>query len=124
MSSGKRPDGRLVTAQAALATDPEHYPRCGGGRHSPAPRAWAPMQPMTPAQVECVKMGTTVATNALLERKGEPTAARGHHRGFGDALRIAYQNRPRLFDRRIELPELLYQPRCSRSTNAWAPTAK
>src|SRR5690606_40421469 len=56
--------------------------------------------------VEAVKMGTTVATNALLERKGEPllllvTA------GFGDALRIAYQNRPRLFDRRIVLPEAL-----------------
>jgi 5-oxoprolinase (ATP-hydrolysing) len=53
-------------------------------------------------------MGTTVATNALLERKGEPlvlvvTA------GFGDALRIAYQHRPRLFDRRIVLPEGLYR---------------
>jgi 5-oxoprolinase (ATP-hydrolysing) len=57
--------------------------------------------------VECVKMGTTVATNALLERKGEPTLL-VTTRGFRDALRIAYQNRPRLFDRHIVLPELLY----------------
>jgi hypothetical protein len=66
-----------------------------------------PGQPVTPEQVECVKMGTTVATNALLERKGEPTLL-VTTRGFRDALRIAYQNRPRLFDRRIVLPELLY----------------
>ncbi len=52
-------------------------------------------------------MGTTVATNALLERKGEPTVL-VVTRGFRDALRIAYQNRPRLFDRHIVLPELLY----------------
>jgi 5-oxoprolinase (ATP-hydrolysing) len=57
--------------------------------------------------IEAVKMGTTVATNALLERKGEPTAL-AITRGFRDALRIAYQNRPRLFDRHIVLPELLY----------------
>ena len=53
-------------------------------------------------------MGTTVATNALLERKGEPTVL-AITRGFRDALRIAYQNRPRLFDRHIVLPELLYE---------------
>ena len=53
-------------------------------------------------------MGTTVATNALLERKGEPTLL-VTTRGFRDALRIGYQNRPRLFDRQIVLPELLYQ---------------
>ena len=52
-------------------------------------------------------MGTTVATNALLERKGEPTVL-VITRGFRDALRIAYQNRPRIFDRQIVLPELLY----------------
>jgi 5-oxoprolinase (ATP-hydrolysing) len=52
-------------------------------------------------------MGTTVATNALLERKGERTLL-VTTRGFRDALRIAYQNRPRLFDRHIVLPELLY----------------
>jgi 5-oxoprolinase (ATP-hydrolysing) len=63
--------------------------------------------PITPEVVDCVKMGTTVATNALLERKGEPTLL-VTTRGFRDALRIAYQNRPRLFDRHIVLPELLY----------------
>ena len=52
-------------------------------------------------------MGTTVATNALLERKGEPTVL-VITAGFRDALRIAYQNRPRIFDRHIVLPELLY----------------
>jgi 5-oxoprolinase (ATP-hydrolysing) len=62
---------------------------------------------VTPDVVECVKMGTTVATNALLERKGEPTLL-VTTRGFRDALRIAYQNRPRIFDRNIILPELLY----------------
>ncbi|WP_036656632.1 hydantoinase/oxoprolinase N-terminal domain-containing protein, partial [Pandoraea sp. E26] len=56
---------------------------------------------------EMVKMGTTVATNALLERKGEPLAL-VTTRGFRDALRIAYQNRPRLFDLDIALPEALY----------------
>src|SRR5436305_725224 len=64
-------------------------------------------EPVTPALVECVKMGTTVATNALLERKGEKTLL-VTTRGFRDALRIAYQDRPRLFDRNIRLPELLY----------------
>src|SRR6266403_2050323 len=57
--------------------------------------------------IDVVKMGTTVATNALLERKGEPTVL-FITRGFRDALRIAYQNRPRLFDRHIVLPEMLY----------------
>ena len=55
-------------------------------------------------------MGTTVATNALLERKGEPTLL-VTTRGFRDALRIAYQDRPRLFERHIVLPELLYAQR-------------
>ena len=53
-------------------------------------------------------MGTTVATNALLERTGERTVL-AITRGFGDALRIAYQNRPKLFVRRIELPTMLYE---------------
>lgn len=59
-------------------------------------------------RVRCVKMGTTVATNALLERKGDRVVLI-ITRGFRDALRIAYQNRPRLFDRQIILPELLYE---------------
>ena len=58
-------------------------------------------------RIACVRMGTTVATNALLERKGEPTLL-VTTRGFRDVLRIAYQNRPRLFDRHIVLPEMLY----------------
>ena len=53
-------------------------------------------------------MGTTVATNSLLERKGERTLF-VTTRGFGDALRIGYQNRPRLFDLHIVLPSLLYE---------------
>jgi 5-oxoprolinase (ATP-hydrolysing) len=63
---------------------------------------------VVPAQlISGVRMGTTVATNALLERKGEPTLL-VTTRGFRDVLRIAYQNRPRLFDRHIVLPEMLY----------------
>jgi 5-oxoprolinase (ATP-hydrolysing) len=58
--------------------------------------------------VDQVRMGTTVATNALLTRGGERTAL-VITKGFRDALRIAYQNRPRIFARHIELPELLYE---------------
>ena len=68
----------------------------------------APGQPVPAEQVECVKMGTTVATNALLERKGERTLL-VTTKGFRDGLRIAYQNRPRLFDRNVVLPEMLYE---------------
>src|SRR5271155_4477212 len=68
----------------------------------------APAEMISAAQVACVKMGTTVATNALLERKGERTLL-VITRGFGDALRIATQARPRLFDRHIVLPEMLYE---------------
>jgi hypothetical protein len=102
---GKRPDGRLVTHKL-LSDNPEQYrdAAVAGIRHL---LGLLPGQPVTPEDVECVKMGTTVATNALLERKGEPTLLVAT-RGFRDALRIAYQNRPRLFDRRIVLPELLY----------------
>ncbi|MCW5629055.1 MAG: hydantoinase B/oxoprolinase family protein [Rhodoferax sp.] len=103
---GRRPDGRLVTHKL-LSDNPEHYKDAAvaGIRHLLGLRA---DEPVTPDMVACVKMGTTVATNALLERKGEPTLL-VTTRGFRDALRIAYQNRPRLFDRHIVLPELLYQ---------------
>jgi 5-oxoprolinase (ATP-hydrolysing) len=102
---GRRPDGTLVTHKL-LSENPERYrdAAVAGIRHL---LALAPGQPITPDVVDCVKMGTTVATNALLERKGEPTLL-VTTRGFRDALRIAYQNRPRLFDRNIVLPELLY----------------
>jgi 5-oxoprolinase (ATP-hydrolysing) len=101
----KRPDGRLVTHKL-LSENPEQYrdAAVAGIRHLLGLKAG---EPVTPALVECVKMGTTVATNALLERKGEKTLL-VTTRGFRDALRIAYQDRPRLFDRNIRLPELLY----------------
>ncbi|MEO6973661.1 MAG: hydantoinase B/oxoprolinase family protein [Rhodoferax sp.] len=106
---GRRPqaDGSFTLVTHKLLSDnPEQYrdAAVAGIRHLLGLRA---DQPITPEQVECVKMGTTVATNALLERKGEPTLL-VVTRGFRDALRIAYQNRPRLFDRHIVLPELLY----------------
>ncbi|MCB1803619.1 MAG: 5-oxoprolinase, partial [Candidatus Competibacteraceae bacterium] len=66
-----------------------------------------PGAPIPTAQIGAVKMGTTVATNALLERRGEPTLL-VTTRGFGDALQIGYQARPRLFDLAIKLPEMLY----------------
>ncbi len=102
---GKRPDGSLVTHKL-LSENPEQYPDAAvaGMRHLLGLQAH---ELITPEQVASVKMGTTVATNALLERKGEPTLL-VTTRGFRDALRIAYQNRPRLFDRHIVLPELLY----------------
>ncbi len=102
---GKRPDGSLVTHKL-LSENPEQYrdAAVAGIRHLLGLKSG---EPVTPEQVECVKMGTTVATNALLERKGEVTLL-VTTQGFGDALRIAYQNRPRLFDRQIVLPELLY----------------
>jgi 5-oxoprolinase (ATP-hydrolysing) len=102
---GRRPDGTLVTHKL-LSDNPEQYADAAvaGIRHL---LGLKPGEPITPQRVDCVKMGTTVATNALLERKGEPTLL-VTTRGFRDALRIAYQNRPRLFDRHIVLPELLY----------------
>jgi 5-oxoprolinase (ATP-hydrolysing) len=102
----RRPDGSLATAKL-LSENPEQYRDAaieGIRRLLGLQRGEA----ITPERVECVKMGTTVATNALLERKGDRTLL-VTTRGFRDALRIAYQARPRLFDRRILLPELLYE---------------
>jgi 5-oxoprolinase (ATP-hydrolysing) len=103
---GKKPDGTLVTHKL-LSENPEQYrdAAVAGIRHLLGLQRG---EPITPKLVECVKMGTTVATNALLERKGEPTLL-VTTRGFRDALRIAYQDRPRLFDTNIVLPELLYE---------------
>src|SRR5882672_6279719 len=101
----RRPDGALLTHKL-LSEHPERYADAalagirqifGIGNDAPIPAE----------TIDAVKMGTTVATNALLERKGERTAL-FITRGFRDALRIAYQNRPRIFDRRIVLPEMLY----------------
>jgi 5-oxoprolinase (ATP-hydrolysing) len=102
----RRPDGALSTHKL-LSENPEQYPDAAlaGIRYLLGVAASAPI----PVEhIEAVKMGTTVATNALLERKGAPVVL-AITRGFRDALRIAYQNRPRLFDRHIVLPELLYQ---------------
>ncbi len=68
----------------------------------------APEQPIPFAEIEVVKMGTTVATNALLERRGDRTVLL-ITKGFRDALRIGYQNRPDIFARQIVLPEMLYE---------------
>ncbi|CDG83034.1 hydantoinase B/oxoprolinase family protein [Janthinobacterium agaricidamnosum] len=97
----RRPDGRLATHKL-LSENPGQYrdAAVAGIRHL--------MGAAAGEAIEAVKMGTTVATNALLERKGEPTVL-AITRGFRDALRIAYQNRPRLFERHIVLPELLYR---------------
>ena len=103
---GRAPDGALHTLKL-LSENPEQYADAAveGIRRL---LGLAPGEPITPERVDCVKMGTTVATNALLERKGDRTLL-VTTRGFRDALRIAYQARPRLFDRRIVLPELLYE---------------
>jgi 5-oxoprolinase (ATP-hydrolysing) len=101
----RRPDGDLVTHKL-LSENPTNYTDAAiaGVRTL---MGLKPNEPIPADNIEVVKMGTTVATNALLERKGEPTAL-FITRGFRDALRIGYQARLRLFDRRIVLPELLY----------------
>jgi len=103
---GRRPDGTLVTHKL-LSENP--------GRYTDAAVAGiralldlAPDAPIPAERIDAVKMGTTVATNALLERKGERTAL-VITRGFADALQIGYQNRPKLFVRRIDLPAPLYE---------------
>ena len=102
----RRPDGAVVSHKL-LSENPERYKDAAiqGIREllGVASEATIPDH-----EIEAVKMGTTVATNALLERKGERTLL-VVTKGFHDALRIAYQNRPKLFERRIELPELLYE---------------
>jgi 5-oxoprolinase (ATP-hydrolysing) len=101
----RRPDGTLLTHKL-LSENPERYKDAAvqGIRELLGVAAGEPV----PADaVEAVRMGTTVATNALLERKGEPvllvTTA-----GLGDQLRIGYQARPKIFARHIQLPEQLY----------------
>ncbi len=103
---GRAPDGQLHTLKL-LSENPEHYRDAAveGIRRLLGLPAGALI---TADQVECVKMGTTVATNALLERRGDRTLL-VTTRGFRDALRIATQARPRLFERHIQLPELLYE---------------
>ncbi|MFF9347621.1 hydantoinase B/oxoprolinase family protein [Streptomyces sp. NPDC014734] len=102
---GRAPDGHLVTRKL-LSHAPDRY-RDAAVAGIRALLGLGPTEPVPADRVGTVKIGTTVATNALLERRGEPTVL-VITRGFRDALRIAYQNRPRLFDRRILLPEAVY----------------
>jgi 5-oxoprolinase (ATP-hydrolysing) len=103
---GRAPDGGLHTHKL-LSDNPEHYDDAAvqGIR---ALLKLSGDEPVPSDRIGAVKMGTTVATNALLERKGDRTVL-AITRGFRDALRIGYQARPRLFDRNIILPELLYE---------------
>ncbi len=101
----RRPDGGLLTHKL-LSENPERYPDAAiqGMRDLLGLEGDAPLPA---AAIQHVKMGTTVATNALLERKGERTLL-VVTRGFADSLRIGYQARPKLFERKISLPEVLY----------------
>ena len=103
---GRRPDGGIVTHKL-LSENPEQYRDAAvqGIRDLLGIPAGAAIPP---GVIEAVKMGTTVATNALLERKGDRTLLLITE-GFGDLLRIGYQNRPALFDLHVKLPELLYE---------------
>ncbi|WP_288902208.1 hydantoinase B/oxoprolinase family protein [uncultured Sneathiella sp.] len=101
----RKPDGEIVTHKL-LSENPEQYEDAalqgirdllGLNKKDDIPAS----------QIDAVKMGTTVATNALLERKGEPLVLVTTE-GFRDSLRIGYQTRPRLFDLNIQLPEMLY----------------
>ncbi|WP_432989311.1 hydantoinase B/oxoprolinase family protein [Dactylosporangium sp. CA-233914] len=99
-------DGRLVTRKL-LSDNPARYADAAvaGIR---ALLGVPDTEPIPADRIEAVRMGTTVATNALLERRGERTVL-VITEGFGDALRVGYQNRPRIFDRHIVPPEVLYE---------------
>src|SRR5258708_21514034 len=100
----RRPDGPLQ-AHKLLSESPTYRDAAIAGiKHV---MGIAPGETLPADRIGTVKLGTTVATNALLERKGESTVLL-ITQGFGDALRIAYQNRPRIFDRHIVLPSQLY----------------
>jgi 5-oxoprolinase (ATP-hydrolysing) len=102
---GRQPDGALVTLKL-LSENPERYSDAAvqGIREL----LGIGDQPIPAGEIDVVRMGTTVATNALLERKGDRTVL-AITRGFADALRIGYQHRPKLFVRHIELPSMLYE---------------
>ncbi|MCZ8110400.1 MAG: 5-oxoprolinase, partial [Rubrivivax sp.] len=100
------PAGRLSTAKL-LSENPERY-RDAAVAGIRQVLGLAPGAPIPPGAIEAVKMGTTVATNALLERKGERVLLLVN-RGFADMLRIGNQARPRLFDLQVKLPDLLHE---------------
>ena len=102
----RRPDGTTTTTKL-LSENPQHYDDAAiaGIRRL---LGVAVDEPLPADQIDAVRMGTTVATNALLERQGARTAL-VTTKGFGDALRIGYQSRPDLFALDIVLPEMLYE---------------
>ncbi len=101
----RKPEGKLVSHKL-LSENPERY--ADAAVHGIRELLELGADETLPnGTISAVKMGTTVATNALLERKGDPTLLLITE-GFGDLLRIGYQSRPRLFDLNIVLPELLY----------------
>ncbi|MGN6747877.1 MAG: hydantoinase B/oxoprolinase family protein [Xanthobacteraceae bacterium] len=103
---GRKPDGALVTHKL-LSENPEAYRDAAvhGIRHLLGLR---PGASIPSERISAVKMGTTVATNALLERKGERTLLLVT-KGFRDALRIGYQARPKIFAKHIIKPDMLYE---------------
>lgn len=103
---GQAPDGQ-VHVHKLLSENPQQYEDAAlqGIRELMGVNADAPIPS---SDIEEVRMGTTVATNALLERKGERIAL-FITRGYKDALRIGYQARPKIFDLNITLPEQLYE---------------
>ena len=103
---GRRPDGTL-TAHKLLSENPEAY-RDAAVQGIRDLLGLAKGEPIPPGRVGAVKMGTTVATNALLERQGERTLLLTT-KGFRDALRIGYQARPKIFAKHIIKPEMLFE---------------
>jgi 5-oxoprolinase (ATP-hydrolysing) len=103
---GRRPDGALLTHKL-LSENPEAYRDAAvhGIRHL---LGLKPGEAIPSARIAAVKMGTTVATNALLERKGDRTLLL-ITKGFRDALRIGYQARPKIFAKHIIKPDMLYE---------------
>lgn len=102
----KRPDGQIVVHKL-LSENPEQYQDAAIAAIRTVMEI-PPDEPLPSEQIEGIKMGTTVATNALLERQGDRVVLL-ITRGFGDALKIGYQNRPDIFARQIVLPEMLYE---------------
>jgi len=101
----RTPEGEIKTHKL-LSENPEQYDDAAlaGIRHF---LGLGQDEPIPADKINTIKMGTTVGTNALLERKGDPTVL-VITRGLKDQLRIGYQNRPKLFERHIHLPEMLY----------------
>ena len=103
---GRRPDGSLK-AHKLLSENPEAY-RDAAVQGIRDLLGLKTGEPIPPGRVGAVKMGTTVATNALLERKGDRTLL-VTTKGFRDALRIGYQARPKIFAKHIIKPEMLFE---------------